>query len=159
MADEKKQKNQGSKSAVFELPSILDINPLAIAGFPALNVQFKPAPVKYSDIVDTSHFKPSAEKKRDLVASGDVGAGEKGLYDFEPGKAITKDMWLSETELLLRAGKLDKADVQTLLEQKRELVEESEQEAREKAELERANQAQKNREKALDQQLGVNQES
>lgn len=71
---------------------------------------------KYDDIVDKSDFKPDSENKRSVRASGG-NAGLKGVYDSDE-KSKSDDLLtkLSDVELMLRSGKLDKADVQVLRE-------------------------------------------
>lgn len=114
--------------------------------------------IKYDDIVDRSNFRTTAETKRDAIAVGKIGAGEKGIYDYEAGQEIPKGKErITEIELLLRNNKLDKADVQKLKElfdQKanKDITTESEKQA-----LEAENQAAKNRTAALDKMLGTNQ--
>lgn len=113
--------------------------------------------VQYDDIVDTSHFKLSREIKRDMVASGNLGAGEQGVFDYKDGEKITKENAVTDTELLLRAGKLDKADVQKL----RDLADKASvsdiQNQSEKQALAQAEKASKNRLAKMDEILDVNQ--
>ena len=68
---------------------------------------------EYDDIVDDSDFKPSAERIRDNDFRGTASGADSGLYDYEAGKPIKEKV--SDVELLLRNGKLDKADVQNPL--------------------------------------------
>lgn len=114
--------------------------------------------IKYDDIVDTSNFMPSSEKKRNMIATGNIGAGEKGLYDYEPNTKVTKENSPTDVEIALREGKLDKADIQKL----KEIYQEQGKETIETETLKEADkqekQAKKNREKALDDRLGINQE-
>lgn len=111
--------------------------------------------VKYDDIVDYSHFKPSSELIRDKIASDTVGAGDVGLYDFEAGVRITKDNDISDIELALRSGTLDKADVQKLQQLYSVAAKDSISEQKEKALLDKERRAQQNRTAALDKELGI----
>lgn len=113
---------------------------------------------KYPDIVDRTNFVRSSEKKRNMIASGNIGAGEKGLYDFQENEKVTKENSPTNIDIALREGKLDKADIQKLREiyekagiDTIELEKLKQEEAQEKTKR-------KNREKAMDDQLGINQE-
>lgn len=110
--------------------------------------------IKYDDIVDRSNFVTTAETKRGKVA-GKVGAGDRGLYDYEDGKIPDEKERLTEVELLLRSGKLDKADIQRL----REVADQKLTDDRDKQLLEQEDKAAKNRKAALDKLLDVNQET
>lgn len=111
----------------------------------------------YDDIVDRSNFRSTAEIKRDMRASGKIGAGEKPIYDYQPGEKIEASKVVSELELLLRAGKLDKADIQKLREVFEADAKDSVESAKEAEKLKAQEEAQTNREKAIDEALGVNQ--
>lgn len=132
--------------------------PLSFSDFFKKSLSFVPLACPYDDIVDETNFKRSSEIKRDMVASGNIGAGERGIFDYQEGEQITKDNIISDVEIALRSGKLDKADVQKL----RELADvEAVSTIRQKKEselLEQADKAQKNRTAKLDQQLGINQD-
>lgn len=107
----------------------------------------------YDDIVDRSQFKSTAEQKRAMQASNQ-GAGDKGLYDYEAGEEIpTGKNRITDTELMLRTGKLDKADVQKL----KTIAEAEASDTIEKAKLEKADRENKNRTEALDKLIGANQ--
>lgn len=138
MAKEKEEESQGEAEKVFSR-------------------WYRPSrsmTIKYDDIVDRSKFVTTAETKRGLVA-GRSGAGDKGLYDYEDGKIPDEKERLTEVELLLRSGKLDKADVQRLRnEADQNLLNE-----RDKQLLAQEDKAAKNRKAALDKLLDVNQET
>lgn len=135
--------------------SLIGKNPLAsVLGKPW---NFKPT-IKYDDIVDDSNFRSSAETKRDMIASGKIGAGEQGVYDYQENEKITSENLVSDVEIALRSGKLDKADVQKLQEMYAEKGADDVQSAREKQALEKENAKSKNRLKELDDKLGINQE-
>lgn len=112
---------------------------------------------EYDDIVDDSDYKPTAERIRDNDFRGGAGgATDEGLYDYDANKPINEKV--SDVELLLRNGKLDKADVQKLNENLDEMLTSQAEKARDKKLLEASEQASKNRTKALDEALGVNQQ-
>lgn len=107
----------------------------------------------YDDIVDDSDYKPTAERIRDNDFRGGSAAGDTGLYDYDANKPIKEKV--SDVELLLRNGKLDKADVQKLSESLDEVLSDQSKKSRENQVLKAEVQAQKNRTKALDEALGV----
>lgn len=110
--------------------------------------------LEYDDIVDDSDFKPTAERIRDNdFRGGASGATDEGLYDYDANKSITEKV--SDVELLLRNGKLDKADVQKISESLDEVLGEQAKKTREKQIIDAEMKAQKNRTKALDEALGV----
>lgn len=113
--------------------------------------------IRYDDILDTSDFKPSRELIRDRSGSNS-GEIEQGLYDYKKGTKITEENRVTEIEMALRNGKLDKADIQKLNKLLEENLKEQGEEAKEKQELEKAEKASKNRQKKLDEMLDVNQE-
>lgn len=116
----------------------------------------EPMPVQtYDDIVDDSDYKPTAERIRDNDFRGGAGAAtDTGLYDYDADKPIKEKV--SDVELLLRNGKLDKADVQKLNESLDEMLSSQAEKSREKKILEASEKASKNRNAALDEMLGVN---
>lgn len=104
---------------------------------------------KTEKIVDDTHFKPTAEIKRDRVASDSMGS-DRGLYDSDTRKDPPTDI-----EMALRSGKLDKADIQKL---QKQLKESADGDVKKKRELEAAQQELDKahaREKALDEILGT----
>lgn len=106
----------------------------------------------YDDIVDKSDYKPDSENKR---AARSVGtAGEKGLYDFEPDENSDFKK-VSSSELLLRTGKVDKADVQKL---KEEALESAASDVDKKKDLQKLEEAEQ-RSRKVDEILGVKSES
>lgn len=109
----------------------------------------------YDDILDDSHFKPTSETKRDRQATGKIGAGDKGLYDFDVGDDVNDKTMPSNVELALRSGKLDKADVQVLTDFYEKKAKSDVMAAEDKALLEAENKAAKNRTAAIDKKLGV----
>lgn len=112
---------------------------------------------KWPRIVDDTHFRTTSEIKRDMIASGNIGAGEKGLFDYDSEVKITPDNIISDVELALRNGRLDKADVQVLRDHFDNLSLESQKESVEKAVLDKAEKASKNRTAKIDEMLDVNQ--
>lgn len=113
----------------------------------------------YDDIVDDSDFKPTAEKIRDnqFNSAGSVTDPSTLPYDYPANKPITE--LVDDVSLALRNGKLDKADIQRLNELvSNKLVSDNKSHAAKEA-LKEAEKATKNREKALDNLLDVNQES
>lgn len=112
---------------------------------------------KWAKIVDDSHFRTTSEIKRDMIASGNIGSGEKCLFDYESESRITPDNIISDVELALRNGRLDKADVQVLREHFDNLSLESQKESSEKVALDKAEKASKNRTAKIDEILDVNQ--
>ena len=51
---------------------------------------------EWPKIVDDTHFRTTSEIKRDMIASGNIGAGEKGLFDYELESRITPDNIISD---------------------------------------------------------------
>lgn len=115
--------------------------------------------IKYDDIVDDSDFKPSAERIRDneFRSNGDAVDASNLLYDYEAGKPIKEKV--SDIQLALRTGKLDKADVQKLNELLTEKMDKNVQDKKDSDLLKSEEIASKNRSKALDKLLDVNQDS
>lgn len=106
--------------------------------------------IKYDDIVDRSKFVSTAETKRGKIA-GNVGAGEVGLYDYQADEKIDSKNRISDIELLIRAGKLDKADIQTLKKlREQQMISENEAEA-----LKEEDKANRTRQGKLDKLLGI----
>lgn len=114
---------------------------------------------EWDKIVDDSNFRTTSEIKRDMIASGNVGVGEKGLYDYDSEQKITKENVVSDIELALRNGKLDKADVQKLRELSDKSAQEEINQTKESKLLSDAEKASKNRTAAIDKMLEVNQDS
>lgn len=146
--------------------SVITVNPgwltprdIAFLNASQVSFDYSIPPVEYDDIVDTSHFRLSRDMKRDLVVSGNVGSGEQGLYDYQGDDKITKDNLVTDTELLLRSGKLDKADVQKLRDLADKSVSSDLEVKNAKAALDKAEQASHNRLAKVDEMLGVNESS
>ena len=120
---------------------------------------WNPGPQVYDDIVDDSDFKPSAEKIRDNNFSSVGSATDPASlpYDYKAGQDINE--LVDDVTLALRNGKLDKADVQKLNELVTDKLTGDNKEHSVKVALEEAEKATKNREKALDNLLDVNQDS
>lgn len=112
--------------------------------------------IKYDDIVDDSDFKPSAERIRDneFRSNGVAVDASNLLYDYEEGKPIKEKV--SDIQLALRTGKLDKADVQKLNELLTKKMDKNVQDKKDSDLLKSEEQASKNRSKALDKLLDVN---
>lgn len=125
--------------------------------FSSLDYDFSIPRVEYDDIVDTSNFKLSSEKIRDKIATGNVGAGEQGLYDFKEDEKVTHKNCPTDVEIALRNGKLDKADIQKLQDVYSDKAKDDVETERTKSALEAERKASKNRDKAVDDILGVNQ--
>lgn len=121
-------------------------------------LSMKKTKIKYDDIVDSSDFKPSRELIRDRSGSNS-GEIEQGVYDYKKGTKITKENIITDVELALRNGKLDKADIQKMNEMLDQELSKQAETAKEKQELEKAEKATKNRQKKLDEMLDVNQET
>ena len=73
--------------------------------------------VKYDKVVDDSQFRPDSEQVRafQLTGSGSSGSPQ---YDENP-EAVT------DLELKIRSGKLDKAEISQLMQKKKEELKES----------------------------------
>lgn len=112
--------------------------------------------VEYDDIVDTSNFKLSSEKIRDKIATGNVGAGEQGLYDFKEDEKVTPENCPTDVEIALRNGKLDKADIQKLQEVYSDKAKDDVETERTKSALEAERKASKDRQDKIDERLGLN---
>lgn len=117
---------------------------------------FAPVRIEYDDIVDTSNFRLSSEIIRDKVASGNVGAGEQGIFDFQADEKVTKENMPTDVELALRSGKLDKADVQKLQKLYDDKAQSDVETERTKSALEAERKASKKRSDKVDEMLGVN---
>lgn len=76
--------------------------------FPFVPMSYK----KITKVVDDSDFLPDSELVRALRVSGNA-AGDEPLYDYDDG-VVPKDDSITPEIVLLRSGKLDKAEVQTL---------------------------------------------
>lgn len=72
-----------------------------------------PEPV-YCDIVRKDDFRPDSEAIRSLRTSPGSAAGSTPQYDYDHPVSFASGNLKSEVELLVRSGKLDKADIQTL---------------------------------------------
>lgn len=120
---------------------------------PSFGFYYKPSrdmTIKYDDIVDRSKFVSTAETKRGKIA-GNVGAGEVGLYDYQADEKIDPKNRISDIELLIRAGKLDKADIQTLKKlREQQMISENE-----AAALKEEDKANRTRQGKLDKLLGI----
>lgn len=69
----------------------------------------------YDKVVDRSDFKRGQDKERAMRLQGDTGGSTtQGVYDFED-ENIDESKMPSDIQLALRNGKLDKADVDTLM--------------------------------------------
>lgn len=110
--------------------------------------------VKYDDIVDDSDFIPTAERIRNGEFSSLGSTGDVGQYDYPAGEKILEKV--SDIVLLLRNGKLDKADVQLLNRVLDEKMKKDHEDKVASDELSKAEKASKNRTAALDAALGVN---
>ena len=113
----------------------------------------------YDDIVDDSDFKPTAEKIRDnnFNSAGSATDPSTLPYDYPANKPVST--LVDDVTLALRNGKLDKADIQRLNELVTDKLVSDNHSHAEKTALEAAEKATKNRNKALDNLLDVNQES
>ena len=81
----------------------------------------------YDDIVDESNFKSTKQLIKDMTAHELNTTPTAGIYDYPKGSKGHKP---TDVELLLRSGKLDKADVQKLKDLEQEsLIQESEKQA------------------------------
>lgn len=123
-------------------------------------VSSSPIPdVEYDDIVDDSDFRPTAEQIRDneFRSNGSAIDPDSLQYDYDAGKVIKEKV--SDVVLLLRNGKLDKADVQVLNEALTNKLEKSAQDKKNADVLASEERAAKNRTAALDKALGVDQDS
>lgn len=110
--------------------------------------------VEYDDIVDDSDFIPTAERIRNGEFSSSGSTGDIGQYDY-PADEVIKEK-VSDIVLLLRNGKLDKADVQVLNEALDKKMSKDHNDKVAADELAKAEKATKNRTAALDAALGVN---
>lgn len=115
--------------------------------------------VDYDDIVDDTDFRPTAEQIRDneFRSNGSAIDPDSLQYDYDAGKVIKEKV--SDVVLLLRNGKLDKADVQVLDEVLKNKLEKSVQDKRDADVLASEELAAKNRTAALDKVLGVDHDS
>lgn len=104
MADKKGEKEVTAKPSI-NIPSYWNHKPSLVGLFDSS---------KQDDIVDKSNYRPSSETKRDMQATGKIGAGDKGVYDFASGVMVTDNNKLTTVELLLRQGRLQRADIEDL---------------------------------------------
>lgn len=107
----------------------------------------------FEQITDTSNWKPTAEVKRDRIATNSAG-NELGLYDSDRFSG-TEDDRPSDIELALRSGVLDKADVQSLQEKVKADADKTVQAKRDKDALDVEAAKAKSRQAKLDEVLGV----
>lgn len=102
---------------------------------------------EYSDIVRKDDFRPDSESIRALRTSPATAAGSTPQYDYDHPVSFSSGNLKSEIELLVRSGKLDKADIQTLEEAVKKdydnakLSEEKAEAAKKKADLDELRQA------------------
>lgn len=108
---------------------------------------------KFEQVTDTSHWRPSAEVKRDRIATNTSG-NDIGLYDSDKFSG-TEDDRPSDIELALRSGALDKADVQALQEKAKSEADKALYSKREKDALDAEAAKAKSRQAKLDEVLGV----
>lgn len=108
---------------------------------------------KFEQVTDVSHWKPSAEVKRDRIATNTSG-NDIGLYDSDRFSG-TEDDRPSDIELALRSGTLDKADIQSLQEKVKAEADKTVQAKREKDALDAEAAKAKSRQAKLDEVLGV----
>lgn len=107
----------------------------------------------FEQVTDTSDWKPTAEVKRDRIATNHAG-NDIGLYDSDKFSG-TEDDRPSDIELALRSGALDKADVQSLQEKVKANADKTVQAKREKDALDAEAAKSKSRQAKLDEVLGV----
>lgn len=107
----------------------------------------------FEQITDISNWKPTAEVKRDRIATNNAG-NEIGLYDSDKFSG-TEDDRPTDIELALRSGALDKADIQSLQEKVKADADKTVQAKREKDALDAEAQKAKSRQAKLDEVLGV----
>lgn len=105
---------------------------------------------KQDDIVDKSNYRPSSETKRDMQATGKVGAGDKGVYDFASGVMVTDDNKFTTVELLLRQGRLQRADVEDLKRKFQAKADSDARDAKARAAVEEAQKANVDRQAKMD---------
>lgn len=110
---------------------------------------------EYDDIVDDTNFRRSSERIRDKILTGNVGAGERGLYDFQENEKVTKENSPTDIEIDLRSGKLDKADIQKLEKVFNDKAVQDVETERTKKALEAERKASKDRQDKLDERLGI----
>lgn len=79
--------------------------------------------IKQDSVVDYSSFRPDNEEERIFRLTGQGGSGNVGKYDDE-------DKMPSDIVVQIRQGKLDKAEVQQALEDKKEEFKKSQDEAK-----------------------------
>lgn len=108
---------------------------------------------RFEQITDTSNWKPTAELKRDRIATNNAG-NDVGLYDSDRFSGAEDDR-PSDIELALRSGALDKADVQSLQERAKADADKTVQAKREKDALDAEAAKSKSRQAKLDEVLGV----
>lgn len=103
---------------------------------------FRPCP-KYDQIVDYTNYRPDTEQLRSMKVTGDQVTPVSGMYDKDPSQ-VTPEM------LLLRSGRLDRADVQKLQFEFAEKAKSEQKTAKNKAKAEATD-------KAISDALGIEQ--
>lgn len=102
--------------------------------------------IRYDDVVDRSQFRPDSENIRNRTLSSLAGS-YKGVYDDNPDE-------VSDEEVMIRSGKLDKTEIQKLFNSKvAEYSEQNEKDKKQK-EIDRVEKLNKARQDFLDSKTG-----
>lgn len=116
-----------------------------------------PVDINYDKVVDTTDFKRSQDTERNALLTGDTGGSvQSGVYDFEDGNKVDMAKFPSDTILALRSGRVDKADVDTILRAQKENAENEVSDslsAKQKEDIQKINAA---RQKFMDNEIGFN---
>lgn len=113
-------------------------------------------PPKYDNVVDKTDFKIGQDSARNQRIGDSGGSLGDGLYDFVDGKVDMQK--ISQAEIALRSGALDKADVDTLAKAMEKAAQlELDQSAKEAA-IKAKNDLDSARQSYIDKQTGFNQE-
>lgn len=102
--------------------------------------------IKYDDILDDSLFRPDKEQVRQYALTGS-GSNQQGVYDDKPDE-------VSDIEVKLRSGKLDKAEVTQLQHSERQKLDNINNEKNKQAELDKVEKIAKARQEHLDKATG-----
>lgn len=102
--------------------------------------------IVYDDVVDRSQFRPDSENIRNKTLSS-VGGSYNGVYDDNPDEVTNE-------EVLIRSGKLDRTEIQNIINSKVDEYSEQNEKAKQQKELDEVAKLNKARQDFLDVKTG-----